>query len=279
MKKVATIAGFCNGPRLSQRFKLGGSGPPVVLVHGVGTRLEDMDLLCERLEADFRVLRYDLRGHGESAKVPGPYTLADFSDDLAELLDAIGWHKAHCFGFSLGALIVQRFALDHPQRVQRLGVVSGIAGRTPEESAASLRRAQELLNGGGPGTHVAQAVERWFTEPFRLAHPEVIEARKARILANHQPSYAAAYRVLAAYDLAEELHRIPHETLVTTGEFDQGSNTRMARLMAARIPKSQLRIIPELKHALLLEAPDILAGQIRSFVTNGSVPAQGFITE
>ena len=85
--------------------------------------------------------------------------------------------------------------------------------------------------------------------------------------------------MLAAYDLAEELHRIPHETLVTTGEFDQGSNTRMARLMAARIPKSQLSIVPQLKPALLLEAPDTLAGPIRGFIITATVPAQRSIVK
>src|SRR5215212_9593174 len=154
--KSSVIEGFCSGKRLRQRFKLSGVGSPIVLVHGVGTRLEDMDLLSERLESDFRVLRYDLRGHGESEKVPGPYTLEDFSDDLVELLDALQWERAHCFGFSLGGLIVQRFALDHADRLMRLGLISAIAGRTPEERASALRRADELRDGGGATSHLDQ---------------------------------------------------------------------------------------------------------------------------
>jgi pimeloyl-ACP methyl ester carboxylesterase len=275
----AVLEGFCVGKRLRQRFKLSGVGPPVVLVHGVGTRLEDMDLLSERLEPHLRVLRYDLRGHGESEKVPGPYSLEDLSDDLVELLDAMQWERVHCFGFSLGGLIAQRFALDHRERLMRVGLISAIAGRTPEEQASALRRADELRAGGGAGAHLGQAVTRWFTDAFREAHPEVIEARKQRILANDPQCYAAAYRVLAAYDLADDLPKIQHESLVATGEFDQGSNTRMARLMAKRIPHAQLRILPDMKHALLLECPHLLAELITSFVLTGNTPTEGYITE
>jgi (E)-2-((N-methylformamido)methylene)succinate hydrolase len=278
-RTLPVIEGFCAGKRLRQRFKLSGVGPPVVLVHGVGTRLEDMDLLSERLEPRLRVLRYDLRGHGESEKVPGPYTLEDFSDDLVELLDAMQWDRVHCFGFSLGGLIAQRFALDHPDRLGRVGLISAIAGRTPEEKASALRRADELRDGGGAGGHLDQAVSRWFTDGFRQAHPEVIEGRKKRIMANDPRCYAAAYRVLAAYDLADDLPTIEHETLVATGEFDQGSNTRMSRLMAERIPHAQLRILPGMKHALLLECPDLLADLIRSFVLTGNAPTEGYITQ
>jgi pimeloyl-ACP methyl ester carboxylesterase len=277
-ERLPALEGFCTGKRLRQRFKLSGGGPPVVLVHGVGTRLEDMDLLSERLETDLRVLRYDLRGHGESQKVPGPYTLEDFSDDLVELIDAMRWDRVHCFGFSLGGLIAQRLALDHPERLMRVGLISAIAGRTPEEKANALRRADELRDGGGATSHLGQAVTRWFTDAFREAHPEVIEGRKQRILANHPQCYAAAYRVLATYDLADELPRIQHETLVATGEFDQGSNTRMSRLMAARLPYAQLRILPGMKHALLLECPDRLADLIRTFVLTGNPSTAGFIT-
>lgn len=275
----SVIEGFCSGKRLRQRFRLSGAGQPLVLVHGVGTRLEDMDLLSARLESDFRVLRYDLRGHGESGKVPGPYTLDDFSDDLVELLDALQWDRAHCFGFSLGGIIAQRFTLDHPERLMRVGLISAIAGRTPEERAAALRRADELRDGGGATSHLDQAVTRWFTDAFREAHPDVIEGRKKRILANHPQCYAAAYRVLASYDLADELPKIRHETLVATGELDQGSNTRMSRLMAKRIPHARLRIIPGMKHALLLECPHLLADLIRSFALTGQASTEGFITE
>jgi pimeloyl-ACP methyl ester carboxylesterase len=276
---VAVLEGFCAGKRLRQRFKLSGDGPPVVLVHGVGTRLEDMDLLCQALERQLRVLRYDLRGHGESEKVPGAYTLEDFSDDLVELLDALQWERVHCFGFSLGGLIVQRLALDHPDRLMRVGLISAIAGRTPEERASALRRADELRDGGGAATHLDQAVTRWFTDAFRRAHPDVIEGRKQRILANDPQCYAAAYRVLAAYDLADDLPRIRHECLVATGEFDQGSNTRMVRLMAKRIPRAQLRIQPGMKHALLLECPQRVADLIGSFVLTGKASSDGYITE
>jgi len=259
------LTGHCTGRRLVQRFRIDGQGIPLVFVHGVGTCLDDLQRLVDELRGEYRILRYDLRGHGESEKVPGPYTLEDFSEDLRELTDAAGFRRAHCVGFSLGGLIVQRHALDHPERVARLGLISAIAGRTPEERARAIRRADELA-AGGPASHLGDAVGRWFTDAFRQAHPEIVEARKARIAANHLPSYAAAYRVLAEYDLADELSKIAHDTLVVTGELDQGSHPGMSRLMADRIPSSELHILPGLKHALVLEAPELLAGLLRGFL-------------
>lgn len=259
------ISGECIGSRLKQRFRLEGRGHPLVLVHGVGVCLEDQERLAEELRRDFRVLRYDLRGHGGSERLPGPYSLQDFSDDLRELIDEIGFEYADFMGFSLGGLILQRFALDYPDRVRRLGLISTITGRTSDERAAALRRADTLAS-GGPGAHLTQSVGRWFTEDFQRRNPEIVEGRKTRIAANHLPSYAAAYRVLAEYDLAEELHKISHRTLVVTGEFDQGSNPRMSHLMADRILNSELHILSGLRHALAVEAPQQLAQVIRNFL-------------
>lgn len=257
---------FFEGRRLRSRYRLHGEGRPVVLIHGVGSDLEDLTPLATALGGGFRILRADLRGHGGSERVPGPYSLEEFAADLAELMDHVGFAEADVMGFSLGALIAQRFALDFPRRVRRLAMVSGVAGRTGEEKAAVLRRLAALET-NEPMSHATASAARWFTDQFRAAHPEVVDSRLARIAANHKPSYAAAYRVLATSDLADDLHRITQPSLVMTGEFDQGSNPRMARLMHERIAGSELHILPGLRHSILLEAPDLVAGHLRRFLT------------
>lgn len=253
------------GSRLTHRYRVDGDGPPVVLIHGVGVNLTDTEALAAVLRRDFRVLRYDLRGHGGSAKLPGPYSLTLFSDDLVELMDGVGFDVADVVGFSLGGMIAQRFALDHPDRLRRLGLVSAVAGRTAEEQARMAVRAADVARGGA-GLHLASAVERWFTDAFRKAHPEIVEARRRRTGGNDPACYVAAYRVLAGPDLADELPRIRHPTIVITGEHDQGSSPRMARLMHERIAGSVLHVLPGLRHALLLEAPELLGGLLREFL-------------
>ena len=223
------------------RYRIEHSGPKVVLIHGVGSSLESWDDVVPVLAPHFQILRYDLRGLGESTKVHARYELGDFVSDFAALMQHIGWPSCHVVGHSLGGLIAQGIALTHPTLVDKLVLSSTVAGRNAEEIA----RVQERLStvaGGIAGDHFRKSMDRWFTPAFRATHPERIARLEARNLTNDPVCYAAAYRVLAETDLADELHRIKAETLVVTGEHDIGSNPRMAALMHEHIAGSKLMI-------------------------------------
>jgi pimeloyl-ACP methyl ester carboxylesterase len=172
----------------------------------------------------------------------------------------------HLAGFSLGGLVAQAFALSDPARLRKLALISTVAGRTEAEQARVIERL-DLVAGGIPGGHFQNSVERWFTDEFRRANPALIERYAARNRANDPACYAAAYRVLALTDLADRLPAIGAETLVMTGEHDQGSNTRMAHLMQARIPRATLRILPRLRHSILIEAPTLVSDILGAFLT------------
>ena len=244
-----------------------GEGPRVALVHGVGGVMQNWDGIAARLRERFQVVRYDLRGHGESEKRPGPYTLRDFVDDHTALLDRLGWDSAHLVGFSLGGIIAQAIALEQPRCVDKLVLISAIAGRTEAERTKAQERATALAQGGA-GTHLDWAVDRWFTRDFQATHPEVVEERKRQARAQDPACFAAAFRVLADYDLADDLHRIRQQTLVMTGEHDEGSTPRMAALMAERIAGARLDILPGLKHSVLLEAPELIASKLARFLSD-----------
>ena len=96
---------------LATHFLLEGEGRPLVLVHGVGACIGNWDDVAHRLRPHFRVLRYDLRGHGASGKVAGPYSLPMLADDLAALLDHLGLDRVAVAGHSLGGMIAQSLAL------------------------------------------------------------------------------------------------------------------------------------------------------------------------
>ncbi|HUI17631.1 MAG TPA: alpha/beta fold hydrolase [Alphaproteobacteria bacterium] len=248
------------------RYRIEGDGPWLALIHGVGSRLEAWDGVIAALGGRWRTLRYDLRGHGGSAKPKGPYRLADFVRDLEGLLDAQGVERCHLAGFSLGGLVAQGFALARPERLDRLVLLSTVAGRSAEERERVQARLA-LVAGGIPGAHFERSVARWFTDEFREAHPEIIAAHAAQNRENDPAAYAAAYRVLAESDLGDRLHEIKAATLIATGENDLGSNPRMARLMHARIAGSRLEILPHLRHSILIEAPDAVAGLMAPFLT------------
>ncbi|GAB5467021.1 MAG: alpha/beta hydrolase [Rhodospirillales bacterium] len=256
---------FRRSDSVALNYRDEGSGPPRLFIHGVGSSLGAWDGVIAALPPEGRYLRFDLRGHGASARTAGPYALQDFVDDAVALLDHLGIDKTLLVGFSLGGLIAQAIALAHPERLTGLCLVSTVAGRSAEETARVVERARTLAREGAEA-HLSQAVERWFSDAFRAAHPEVLEARRQQSLANDPACYAAAYRVLAENDLGAELAAVTLPTLVMTGEQDSGSSPRMARVIHAAIAGSQLRILPGLKHAVLLEAPGLVAGHIETFL-------------
>ncbi|WP_134498194.1 alpha/beta fold hydrolase [Microvirga pakistanensis] len=247
-------------------YQVSGQGPnPLVCIHGVGSYLESWDRVVPMLEDEFRILRFDLRGHGQSARVKGRYEIDDFVQDTIRLADHLGFETFDLAGFSLGGLIAQRLALTHGARVRRLVLLSTVAGRTSEEKERVLQRLQALQTREA-GSHYDASLSRWFTDAFQKANPALMEELRRRNAANDPDCYAAAYRVLAETDLGEELHRIACQTLIVTGEADQGSNPRMARLMHERIRGSRLTILPGMRHSILNEAADAVARLMREFL-------------
>jgi pimeloyl-ACP methyl ester carboxylesterase len=256
-------------PRLRVRYRLEGSGPAAVLVHGVGGSLDDWNRVVAKMADNYTILRYDLRGHGSSGKLPGPYELDDFVADLDDLAESCGIGSFHLVGFSLGGLIAQGYALAHPKKVDRLILLSTVAGRNEDEKRRVLARL-DIVADGIPGQHFENSVSRWFTEAFQRENPDVIAAYAERNRRNDPASYAAAYRVLATSDLADRLSEIRRPTLIATGEGDIGSNPRMARLMHEKIEGSELRIFPGLRHSILTEASALVASEVGNFLSAGA---------
>lgn len=246
-------------------FNRQGEGPAVILVHGVGSNRAAWDPVLQHLEKGRSYLRPDLRGHGDSDRLTGPYTLEGMAADVMALADHCGLKSFALIGFSLGGLIAQRIALDYPERLTALCLLSTVAGRSAEERARVLQR-RDILQREGPLTHLANAVDRWFTDDFIAENPEVIALRRKQARENDPECYMAAYNVLAESDLGDCLDQIKTPTLVLTGEHDIGSNARMAQLMNDRIRGSELVILNNLKHSILLEAPQSVATHLNRFL-------------
>ncbi len=255
---------YCKVGGTTIHYRIEGDGEALVLIHGVGSDLAAWDGVIAALRGQYRILRADLRGHGESEKTPGPYSLRMFSNDLLALLDHLSFAKTHLVGFSLGGLIAQQVAIEAYDRLLSLALISTIAGRSEEEKQRVAARV-ELLETEGAQAHLVAAGERWFSDGFRRANPKVIKKRKQKSLCNDPNCYVAAYRVLAENDLVDDLHKITTPTLVITGEFDAGSTPRMSNLIAQRVQHGEAIILPQLKHAVLLEAPTQTAARLEEF--------------
>ena len=266
-----------SGPRpapVALNYVVEGDGPPVVLIHGVGADLSGWDAVAALLAGSRKVVWMDLRGHGKSPPIVAPFALEGFSEDIVAILDREGIARADIVGFSLGGLIAQRIAIDHPDRVGKLALLATVAGRTEEERQRVASR-HEIILREGIAAVTGGARDRWFTEEFAAANPERVETRIRQLVANDVASYAEAYRIFGSGDLADSLHEIAHETLVLTGERDSGSSPRMSRLMHERIRNSRLVILPRLKHSLLVEAPGVIADHLIAFLDGAPQPSTG----
>jgi pimeloyl-ACP methyl ester carboxylesterase len=259
---------FLAGDGTCIRYRVEGSGPVLVLVHGVGADLESWDEIAPAVAGRFTVVRADLRGHGRSGHIKA-CQIDDFVGDLDRLVGEAGATQIDLAGFSLGGLIAQHYAQRFPERVHRLALISTVAARTPEEHARVLQRA-DIVSRDGIAAVVGQAEERWFTPAFKAAHPERIGRRLEQLKANDHASYAAAYRVFAEADEGLDFAAIRAPTLVVTGENDIGSSPRMARLLHKHIANSQLIILPELRHSVLIEAPARISELLLTFLTGGA---------
>jgi len=249
-------------------YRLQGQGEPLVCIHGVGSYLEAWEGVAERLSDRFRILTFDLRGHGSSSKVRGRYEIDDFVGDVLALADHAGFGSFNLAGFSLGGLIAQRLALTHQDRIRRLVLLATVAGRTDEErERVAVRLA--ALQAGDRGSHYDASLSRWLTEDFQAKNPELIAKLRQRNAENDPECYASAYRVLAQTDFGGLLDQIRVPVLIATGEEDAGSNPRMALYMHERISGSKLHILSGLRHSILTEAPEQVAGLIRDFLSDG----------
>jgi 3-oxoadipate enol-lactonase len=257
-------------------YEAAGDGPPVVLVHGLGMARPMWDWQWEALTRRFHVVRYDLLGHGDSAKPKGPYSLARFTEQLKTLIDGLEIAACGLVGFSLGGMIVRAFALAHPERVSAVAILNSAHDRTDAERAAVVARVEEAAR-LGPRATVEAALDRWFTEDYAARHPDVLARVRRWIMANDPEVYPAIYRVLAEGDaeLAQAIAAIRCPALVLTGSADRGNSPDMARRMAALIPGARAEIIPGLKHLGLVEAAEAFNSLLVPFLEEALIAKGG----
>ena len=244
-----------------------GTGPAVLLIHGVGLSHRTWSAVVPLIVDGRRVIALDMLGHGLSPLPREGATLDDYSSQAFHLLDHLGIGSCAVVGFSMGTLVAQQMALDRPSRVRELVAISGVHARNAEERAAIRRRAREFAE-KGLEPFIPGALERWLTPAFRQAHPEV-EADIATALRGNNPiGYLRSYEVFAFSDetLAPKAGAIRCPTLVLTGEHDSGSTAAMASALGARIAGSHVVILPGLRHLLTTEAPELLARHLEAFL-------------
>ncbi len=241
-----------------------GGGPWLTFIHQLGGDLSIWDQLAGYFRDDFTVLRYDVRGHGETAVPAAPFSVADLSGDLAALLDALGVTKTHVVGMSMGGMIAQQFALDHPSRVETL-TLADTSGGTPPEARSIWDQRASAAQRDGVAALVPATLERWLTPDFRAAHPEVVEPIRDVLASTSAQGYGLACAALRDFDLRIRLGEIRKPTLAIAGRHDTGTPPAATREMADAIRGARFEML-EAAHLAPIEQSHRFAALLETFL-------------
>lgn len=247
-------------------FRLVGNGPArLALCHSLAMDHRFWLPVAEQLADEATVIVWDCRGHGASGKPAGPYTVELFADDLAAVMDNVGWPSAIIGGASMGGCVALAFAGRHPDRVQGLGLFDTTAWYGADAPEAWAERAEKAREKGLKAL-VDFQVTRWFTDGFREANPETVETCVSAFLANDLAAYAESCHMLGRADLREVLPTIDVPVEIAVGEEDYATPPEMALAMEGQIPHARLEVIEGGRHLTPLEHPGRIASHLRRLI-------------
>ncbi|NEM89955.1 alpha/beta fold hydrolase [Galbitalea soli] len=243
---------------IDMNYAVDGDGPEtVLLINGLADDLESWGYqLPALLDAGYRVVRFDNRGIGASSKPAGPYSTALLAADAKALVDHLGLDDYHVMGVSMGGMIAQRFALEHPSGIRSLTLASTYAAPGPFCSRMFELWADTARVMGVPT--VMRDVTLWaFTlEFFQRRHDELVEFETAmRYMDQPVHAYLAQLAVIQNHDETANLAELSMPTLVLTGEQDILIPTALSHDLHELIPGSEWRTTPG-GHGCIWEYPD-----------------------
>jgi 3-oxoadipate enol-lactonase len=247
------------------RYEICGSGPVVTLSHSLASDLSMWDALTAALSGSFTVLRYDTRGHGATSAPAGDYTFDQLTGDVAALIDALKIETTHFVGLSMGGMIAQHFALRFPERLDRL-VIASSSSRTPPEAGAIWDERIATARAEGMRAHVEATLGRWFTAPYRAAHPEVAARIGSIIESTPVDGYAGCGAAIRGLDLTDRLGAIRAPTLVICGADDPGTPPAANKAIADAIPGARLEVVSAASHLLCIEQAETFNALVADFL-------------
>lgn len=267
-------------------YEIKGEGEPVLLVHGFGDRKEHWRAQFGDLSEHFKVIRFDNRGAGKSDRPNGVYTMELFADDIASLLDYLKIKKIHIIGHSLGGMIVQNFALKYPQKINKIVLISTIAGVTPPgvppdqgiewyvNNAIKDFRARQTdpLNFFLEHAKKSYSKEFWKQmkeNPKKKFHniwtvEDLVEEKT--IYGPTERDYIHLGEALKTHNTYDRLNEIKNEVLIITAAKDKSIPKLLSQRIHEKLPNSRFIVVENAGHQLILEYPHIINQHIIKFL-------------
>ena len=236
--------------KLHHQFDGPVDAPVLALPSSLGTTTELWDANVPAWSETIRVLRYDQRGHGGSEVPPGPYSIEGLGRDFVSLLDELGIERVSFCGLSLGGATAMWLAANAPERINCL--VLGCTSARFGDPDGWLERAA-IVRAKGLEAIADTVLERWFTPGLVRERPEVPPRFRELLVTTPQEGYAGCCEALAGWDFRDELGQIEAPTLVIVGSEDTAAPADHGRLIAGRIPKARLAVLPGAAHLANVE--------------------------
>ena len=253
----AHVAAVPDHPPVELHHQIDGpdAAPVLVLGPSLGTDLHLFDAQVTALADTYRIVRYDLPGHGNSPTPAGPYTVTGLARDVLALLDRLGIDQFHYAGVSLGGAIGQQLALDHPDRIHSLTVIAS-AARFAEPSSWPERAM--MVRAQGTQSMIGSRTGTWFTHDF--VHTNNREAtRLVKMLSDTTAAgYAGCCEAIATFDLRQQLADITVPTLAIAGADDPATPPAMLKTIANTVQHGRYVIIDNAAHLPNAEHPQLV---------------------
>jgi 3-oxoadipate enol-lactonase len=254
-----------DGCQLFYRMHSKPGKPRLVLIHSLALDHAIWNGVADELAADCEILLYDCRGHGQSDHRPGPYTVAQFANDLAALLDQVAWPSATIAGCSMGGCVAQAFAAAYPQRARALGLIDTTAWYGPTAPADWEGRAAKAAKDGFAAMLPFQ-VTRWFSDGFVATSAQAVNAATRSFVSNDLDCYQASCTMLGNMDLRNSVSELRMPVSVIVGEEDYATPLAMAQTLHSLIAGSTLNVIRGGRHITPVQCPGEIAALLMDLV-------------
>ncbi len=258
-----------NGTEL--HYELHGSGPPLLLIHGLGSSGADWAFQVPALREHYKVILADLRGSGLSGKPDGPYSIEGFADDLWQLLSHLHIEHCHLVGFSLGGAVAMEMALQQPKRAQRLVTINALPSYRIDHWRKWLEAHMQIAMVRLLGLHrtAGMVARRLFPHPHQIhMRRRVVEV----VGANGVDPYLHSVRALMRWCAESRLHALQAPTLLLAAEHDY---TPLAEKQAwAERLRAQLAVVAGSRHGTPFDSIDATNRCLLAFLSAAALPEQ-----
>jgi len=255
-----------NGIHINYRIDGPDGAPWVTMSNSLATTHRMWDTQMDAFTKQYRVLRYDKRGHGETEVAPGPYSFDLLADDVLALLDALQITRTHFVGLSMGGMTGMTMAVRKPSVLRTLVLCDTTSKDPLEDPALWQQRIDAVRTAGSMEALVESTVARFLTPDTVKTRPEVADAVRTMVRNTPIEGYIACCQAIAKLNLTDRLPGITIPTLVVVGADDPATTVEMAKIIHQRIAGSELVILKDAAHLSNLEQADAFNEAVLGFL-------------